>query len=142
MDADTSRLYHLIKQWRLDWRHPKELKRVVKRIEKGRMQPHQAKRWLRKIQPWIEDQERCFNPFPPAPEQEELGRIDIEVGRLIENPDVRVGIKILDMPKSVIAAGATGSGKSNLIRKLIYGIDALNRAYDRIHNDPSTRLQG
>lgn len=140
---DVTKLYQLIKRYHLDWRYPEKLTRVVKRIEKGHMRPEQAKRWLRKIQPWIEEQERCFNPFPPAPKQEELGRIDIEVGRLIENPDVRVGIKILDRAgRSVIAAGCTGSGKSNLIRKLIYGIDALNRAYDRIHNDPGARLEG
>ena len=138
---DVATLYKLIKQYRLDWRHPKELKRVVKRIEKGRMQQHQVKRWHKKIQRWIEEQEICFNPLPPAPEQEELGRIDIEVGHLTENPDVRAGIKILDRAgRSVIITGVTGSGKSNLIRKLIYGIDELNRAYDRTHNGPGTRL--
>ena len=140
MNDTPAQLYRLIKQYHLDWRHPKELKRVVRRIEKGRMQPHQVKRWMKKIKPWIEQQEKCFNPFPPAPSKEELGRIDIEVGHLTENPDVRTGIKILDRPRSVIVAGVTGSGKSNLIRKLIYGIDQLNRAYDGIHNGPSTRL--
>jgi type IV secretory pathway ATPase VirB11/archaellum biosynthesis ATPase len=135
-------LRNKIIKYRLHWRHP-ELQKVLRRIDKGRLQPYQVKRWMKKIQPWIEEQERCFNPFGPAPQtQDELGRIDIEVGHLIENPQVRVGIKILDdKGKSVIAAGATSSGKSNFIRKIIYGIDALNRAYDRTHNDPGTQSQ-
>ncbi|HDY68194.1 MAG TPA: hypothetical protein ENH85_10415 [Candidatus Scalindua sp.] len=134
-DQEINLLYKDIKQWLLHWRHP-ELQRVLDRIEKGRMRPQQAKRWRKKIKPWREAQEKCLNPFGPPPgSQEELGRIDVEVGHLVENPDIRIGIKILDQKgKSVIAAGATGSGKSNLIRRLIYGIDALNQAYDRAHS--------
>ena len=89
--SDVTKLYKLIKQYRLDWRHP-ELARVMRRIEKGRLRPEQAKRWLKKIKPWVEEQERCFNPLRPAPEQPQLGSMDIELGELIEREGVRYGL--------------------------------------------------
>lgn len=131
-------LHRAIKQYRLDWRHP-ELKRILKRIEHGSLHDFQIKRWFRKIKPWIEEQQKCLNPFGPAPStQDEIGNFDVEAGHCIENPSVRVGIRILDKAgRSVIAAGCTGSGKSNLIRKLIYGIDSINRNSSGLHNHPS-----
>lgn len=129
---NAEELRRTIKQYRLDWRHP-ELKKVLKRIEQGRMSDFQIKRYSKRIKPWVEAQEKCFNPFGPAPaSQEEIGTFDVEAGYCIENPSIRIGIKILDRAgRSVIAAGCTGSGKSNLIRVLIYGIDSINR---RFHN--------
>ena len=134
MSYEVNTLYRLIKKYRLDCRHPRELDRVVKRIEDGRMRPQQAKRWLKKIRPWIRQQEMCFNPFGPAPDQETLGTFDIELGELVENPGVRVGLR-LDRPRHLMVAGATGAGKSNVLRKLIDGIDAINRDSGRIHRD-------
>jgi len=91
-------------------------------------------------QTWVEEQKRCFNPFSPAPSQEELGHFDIELGELIENPGVRVGIRIFlkEGPKHVLVAGTTGSGKSNILRRLINGFDAINRAGGRISSNPGT----
>ena len=135
MNHEALQLYELIKHFRLNWRHP-ELERAVRKIERGRMRPQQAKRWLRKIRPWVEQQEQCFNPFKAAPDQEELGKFDIELAVLSEKPTVRVGIRVLDRPRHIIVAGTTGSGKSNLLRKLINGLDAINRGTRRIHHDP------
>ena len=132
---DIHKLEHLIRQYRLHWKHP-ELKRVLKRIEKGRLRPHQASRWLRKIGPWVEEQELRFDPFRPVPDQETLGHYDIEIGQAI-NSTSRVGFN-LDKPRHAIIAGQTGSGKSNLIRILIHGIDAVNRGHDRLHRDPDS----
>ena len=137
MDADTSRLYRLIKEWKLNWRHP-ELKRIVQKIEKGRMRPQQSRRWLKKIASWVEEQEMCFNPFPPAPDQAALGEFDIELGELIEKPGVRVGIRALQPGKHLIVFGTTGTGKSTVLRRIIDGFDSINRNAGRIHNDPGT----
>ena len=135
MDQKTSQLYRLIKQYHLDWRHPKELERVVRRIEKDRLRPEQVRRWMKRIKPWAETQQRCFNPFPPAPSQKELGEFDIEIGTLKERSDVvRVGLRISDRPRHVICCGETGSGKSNLLRRIIFGLDKLNRSADQVHN--------
>ena len=137
MDADTSRLYRLIKDWKLDWRHP-ELQRIVRKIERGRMRPQQSRRWLKKIRPWIEEQRICFNPFPPAPNQATLGKFDIELGELTEKPGVRVGIRALQPGKHLIVFGTTGTGKSTVLRRIIDGFDSINRNAGRIHNDPGT----
>jgi hypothetical protein len=137
---DVQILYRTIKQWLLHYRHP-SLERILKRIEKGRMGPDQAKRWLKRIRPWVKQQEIRFNPFGPAPQtQEELGDIDIEIGCLLEKPDVRIGFNLLDRPRHTLITGETGYGKSNLIRRIIYEIDALNRAYEHAHHDPAAGL--
>jgi len=130
---DINRLHQLIKQWHLEWRHP-ELNRVLDKIDKGRLRPQQAKRWLRKIQPWVREQELRFNPFGPAPDQETLGQYDIEIGQVI-GKSTRIGFN-LEKPRHALITGQTGSGKSNLIRGLIDGIDAINR--NRIHRSPGT----
>jgi len=127
MNPEAAELYRLIKRFRLDWRRPKKLKYVLKRLERNQVQPWQARRWIKKIQPWIKQQQECFNPFPAAPDQDELGQFDSEVGELIENPGVRVGIRILDRPRNVLIAGRTGAGKSNLLRKIVHDLDALIR---------------
>lgn len=134
MNPDAAKLAQLITRYRLHWRHP-ELKRLLRRIERDRLTQHQAKRQLRRIKDDIEAQELCFNPFPPAPDQEELGEFDIELGTLTENPASRAGLRILDQPRHVLVAGTTGSGKSNVLRKLVNGLDAINRNGSRIHND-------
>jgi hypothetical protein len=135
---DVAKLYQLIMQWRLHWRYPQELNRIVKKIERGRMRPQQAKRWLRKIRPWVEQQQRCFNPFGPAPDQETLGEFMVEFGELIERPGTRAGIR--SNPRHLLVAGVTGSGKSNLLRRIIDGLDAHNRSTYRLHRDSGPGL--
>ena len=89
MNQQVIQLYELIKRYRLDWRRPERLKRIVKKIEQGKMRPQEAKRWLRTIRPWVEEQQRCFNPLHPAPSQAELGHFDVELGHLKEAPNTQ-----------------------------------------------------
>jgi hypothetical protein len=138
MSDEIVQLCNLIKQWRLDARHPREMGRVMKKIERGRLTQREAKRWLRKIRPWIEEQQKRFNPLPPAPDQKELGQFDIELGELVERPGVRVGVRVLSGPRHLIVAGQTGAGKSNILRRLIDGLDTLNRNGGRIHQRPGS----
>ena len=141
MNPDVAQLYQLIKRYRLDFRHPKQLSRVVSRIESGKMRSNEARRWLRKsiFRKWIKEQQRRFNPFPPAPNKDEIGNFDIETGELVEQPEVRVGIKIINSPgKHILECGQTGSGKSTVIRRIIDGIDSINRNAGRVHNDPDS----
>ena len=138
MSAEAEKLFYLIKRYRLDWRHPRELRHVMRKLERGTLGQWQARIWLRRIQPWVKEQELCFNPFPPAPNQEELGHFDVEFGELIENPGVRVGIRLLDGARHAIVAGYTGSGKSNLLRRLVDGLDAINRSNGRIYHNPDS----
>ncbi len=141
MDSYVSQLYQLIKKYHLDDRHPKQLSRVVSRIETGKIRSNEAQRWLRRpfFRRWIQEQQRRFNPFPPAPSREEIDTCDIEIGELVEEPGVRVGIKIINHPgKHPIICGQTGSGKSTVIRRIIDGINAINRNARRTHNDPDS----
>ena len=133
---DVAKLYDLIKRYREDWRHPEELARVVKRIEKGRLRPEQARRWLKKIKPWVEEQERCFNPLRPAPDQSQLGNMDVQLGKLIERKDVtvRYGLRVRQPGKSIMACGTTGSGKSTVLRRLVNELDRINRDALALHN--------
>ena len=134
---DVAKLYQLIKRYHLDWRHPEKLTRVVKRIERGRMRPEQARRWLKKIKPWVEEQERCFNPLRPVPDQSQLGSMDAELGELIERKDVavRYGLRVRQPGKSLMACGTTGAGKSTILRRLVDELDRINRDALALHND-------
>jgi type IV secretory pathway ATPase VirB11/archaellum biosynthesis ATPase len=137
MDPYSAQLYREIKRHRLHWRYPKKFGRILRRIEKGRLSPSQAQRWLRKIKPWIEEDEKCPNPFPPAPDQQTLGDFDIEIGSLKERSDnVRVGVRIMDRPRHVLVAGTTGAGKTNILRRIFIGLNTINRNDGRIHSDP------
>jgi ABC-type transport system involved in cytochrome bd biosynthesis fused ATPase/permease subunit len=141
MNPDSAQLYQLIKKYHLDYRHPKQLGRVVNRIEGGKMRSNEARRWLNKpiFRKWIKEQQRRFNPFPPAPSREEIDTYDIEIGESVEQPGIRVGIKIIDHPgKHPVVCGQTGSGKSTVIRRIIDGINTINRNIIRVHNDPDS----
>ena len=133
MNRDSSELYRLVKRYRLDWRHPKELDPIMKMIERDRLRPRLAQIWIRKIDGWKKDQEKCFNPLPTAPDQETLGSFPIELGSLVEN-GCRIGIRL--KPRHLLVAGTTGAGKSNILRRLIDGLDSLNRDNGRVHGDP------
>lgn len=126
MDSDVALLYQEIQRYLLDWRYPDQIKKVLKRIERGRLTSSQAKRWRKKIKPWIEKQKRCFNPLPPAPDPTQLGKYDIVIGESIERPGTQIGIR-LQPGKHLIVCGHTGSGKSTVLRRIIDGLDAINR---------------
>jgi len=65
--------YQLDKRSRIVARHKKKL-------EEGKISEGMAKVWLHRIEPLVKAQERCFNPLPLAPDQDELPDWDIEVG--------------------------------------------------------------
>lgn len=123
MNHDVNTLYRLIKQYRLDLRHPKELERVVKRIEKDRMKPQQARRWLqrRRFREWIERQVREGNYLPAAPTREDLKLseqpYDIEIGRGIEQPDTPIHIPVRSGVYHILIVGKPLSGKSVTLRR-------------------------
>lgn len=119
-------LLRAIAEYRLDDRYP-ELAQIVQMAEHGMLSDNLARGYLQKIQPLIEQLERSHNCLPRVAEQDELPEFDFTLAELIENPEVRIGIRLLDRPRHITAAGATGTGKSNLLRALIYGVDQLNR---------------
>ena len=97
--------------------------------ERDQINETQAKMHHRRLQPDIDKQKRCFNPLAKAPNQEELGEFDIEVGTVKETGG-RVGIRFMDRPRHLIACGATGAGKTNLLMVVIHGIDRIKKDLD------------
>ena len=108
-------------------RYPDELSHVVFMLQQGMLSDDEAMAYLIMIQDLIEELDRRPNLLPMAAGEDEIGTFDIELGELIERPGVRVGIRLLDRPRHVLVSGATGAGKSVLLRSIILRVDQLNR---------------
>jgi len=126
MDQSSSQLYRLIKQYCLDFRHPDELARIVRQLERDRARPQQSKRWLRKIRPWIEQQIREGNYLPMSPTITDLNLdaepFDVQLGMLTERPEVPFGMYITAGVHHMIIVGKPGSGKTVTLKVYIKGI--------------------
>lgn len=125
MGRFTRQLHDVIRQYHLD-RFP-EVAAILWLILYGRISEFQAKAYLLWLRPRIEQQIACPNLLHPPPDEQQLnanGPPDIELGQL-EN-GLRFGVRIKDRPRHMLFAGATGSGKTTGIRKLIMMIDGLN----------------
>jgi len=126
MDQSSSQLYRLIKQYCLDFRHPDELARIIRKLERDRCRPQQAKRWLKKIRPWIEQQIREGNylPMPPGIDDLTLDKepIEIVLGNLVERPEVPFGLSISTGVHHIVIVGKPGSGKTVTLKAYIKGV--------------------
>jgi Cdc6-like AAA superfamily ATPase len=109
-------------------RHP-ELTTYQMLAQMGKLSQNVARGILIQIQDLIEH----YKDFPchlhRVPTRDQLyadGMPDVEVGSLDEDEQLRFGIKFLDRPRHILAAGATGSGKTTLFRTLIMEVNKLN----------------
>ncbi len=118
MQNYAQQLYHKIVKYRLDDHYP-EIAALKVRLEHNRLSQFVVRAWLRKIEPYVEQQKRCWNPFPAAAGAEELGKFDIELGHLKQARDTPVGVRFIARPNHIITCGGTGSGKSTLNRRII-----------------------
>ena len=125
----VNELLRTIQAYHLDDRHPDDLDNIVFMAEQGMLNDDQARAYLIMMQDWIEEQKRRPNLLPRAPDAEELGTFDVEVADLAERQDLRAGIRFRDRPRHILAAGATGFGKSTLVRAIVYGIDQWNKRH-------------
>ena len=121
----VNQLLQVIEAYRLEDRHPDEIEPIVLAAQHGMLSDAMAKAYLVAIEPWVDAQKRCWNGLPRAPDQEELGEYDIPLGELIERPGVRAGIRLLDRPRHILVSGATNSGKSTLLRRLVIATESL-----------------
>jgi hypothetical protein len=107
--------------------HP-ELIYVVERALSGKLRDAEAEHYVEFLREQAEELARFPKHLLDVPTAEELyadGPPDVEIGALLDQPDVRVGLRVLDRPRSIIVAGAVGGGKTTLIRKIILGVDKL-----------------
>lgn len=76
---------------------------------------------------WVED---TGNFLWRPPDEDELyaeGAPDIKLGNLIEGQQFRLGIRLLDRPRNILATGGSGVGKSVTGRNICLNIDQLNQ---------------
>jgi hypothetical protein len=136
MSDELTQLCNLITRYHLDWRHPQELRRLLKKIERGRLGPAQARRWLKKVQPWVERQIIEGNYLPKAPTAEELGLdedpVDLPLGHAVEQPDVALGVQVRKGVHHVLIVGKSGAGKSVTFRQYFKNIDAFNHCHPEL----------
>jgi hypothetical protein len=125
MGKDVHKFHGLVEAYELEQRRQiyEQLKIPLKLYDLGQLPDSVAGYWVKKLKPCIEELEKCPIPFPLAPTQEELGHYDVEFGRLKENPSVRAGIILDGTPRHLVVSGATGSGKSTLIRRTVIGVN-------------------
>jgi len=131
MSDELTQLCNLITRYRLDWRHPQELRRILKKIERNRLGPAQARRWLKRVQPWVERQIVESNYLPKAPMPEELGLdedpVDLPIGHAVEQPSVPLGVRVRRSVPHLLIVGKSGAGKSVTFRQHFREIDEYNR---------------
>jgi hypothetical protein len=72
---------------------------------------------------------------PPTAEQLYAnGPPDIEIGTLVDAPDVRFGIRYLDRPRAILIAGSAGSGKTNLC------LNIIEKTHELGQREPAKRI--
>lgn len=131
----VNRLYSLIKRYYLDVRHPERYGRVVRRIERGRMTPQQAAKWLKKriLHRDIERQIREGNYLPPAPTPDDLQREQetpmVTIGHYIERPEVELQVPVTQAVPHMLIVGKPDSGKSVTLRMYLKRVHELGLQY-------------
>ena len=124
----VSKLLRVLNEYQLCDHYP-QLAQYRMLAEMGHLSDSIAKAILIQLQEVIEHYKDFPNRLHRTPTEEQLyvkGRPDVEIGTLTEDEQLRFGIKLLNRPRQVLAAGATGSGKTTLFRTLIFGVNDLN----------------
>lgn len=123
-----SKLLRVLDEYALCDQYP-ELAQYQMLAEMGTLSESAAKAILIQLQEVIEYQKDFPNLLHRPPTEEQLyadGRPDVEIGELTEGEQLRFGIKFFDRPRHILAAGATGSGKTTFFRTLILAVNKLN----------------
>lgn len=115
----------LIRSYGLD--RYREVAEFEVQLENGWPGEALAKASLPWLDEYVEREERCRNLLPKVPDEDELPDFDVEIGELVENPGVRVGLRFTDSPRHVMISGATGFGKTVMLRRIVNGMDAHAR---------------
>jgi hypothetical protein len=95
----------------------------------GLLSQDQAQLLLYQLQDVVEHLRDFPNTLHRSPAEGQLfeqGRPDITVGHLVEDEQIRIGLRLGGKVPHVLAAGSTGSGKTSLFRVIIDRVESLN----------------
>ncbi|MCB9851904.1 MAG: type IV secretion system DNA-binding domain-containing protein [Phycisphaerales bacterium] len=118
----------------LDHRVPQLVASIKHKALSGRLTETRAKFHIRRLQKLVDQQIDFPNYLHRAPSSDQLhayGDPDIELGSLVEAPDVRFGPRISGGVQHVFCSGCTGSGKTVMLRSLIAGVEAQSQQTGR-----------
>ena len=129
--AHARQLWRVITDLNLDARHA-ELADYRLMIEQGLLDDDLAQDILLQLDPLIRHARDHPNPLRRPPSSEELygdGSPDIELGALVDDPEIRFGLRIRDRPRNVLISGNAGSGKTTTMYNILEGAHAFNVAH-------------
>jgi len=135
----VNQLLQVIEAYGLQDRYPDEIEPILLAAQYGMMSDAMAKGYLMSIQPMLDELDDHPNFLHRPPREEQLyaeGRPNIEIGNLLEGERQRFGLRIRNRTPHVLAAGATGGGKTTLLRAIIHQVEALNVQHDEQANQP------
>lgn len=121
-------LLHVINRYNLTVQYP-ELITYQQLAATGKLSEGMAKAILVQLQPVIDisiDFPNYLHRDPTEQQLNDKGKYDIEIGSLVNDPRIRIGLRYLDKPRHVLSVGATGAGKSTLIRRIIIEVEKAN----------------
>ena len=124
----TKQLYRTIKHYRLD-NNDDELAQACYLIEHNLMTERVARALMFSIELSVQDAIDFPNVLHRPPTAEQLdadGPPDIELGHLIDAPDLRFGVRVKDEARSILLAGNAGSGKTTATLNTVRGVHQLN----------------
>ena len=117
----------LIHQFGLDARYD-EVAQLKAMLERKQISDGMARAYLEWLLELTEGANayRLLLPKPPRPEEwEALGKPDLELGALVEVPELRFGIR-LEGGQHTVVMGRSGSGKTIALRGIIKSVEDLN----------------
>ncbi|HML74403.1 MAG TPA: DUF87 domain-containing protein [Anaerohalosphaeraceae bacterium] len=121
-------LLHVINRYNLTVQYP-ELAVYQVQATSGKLSEGMAKAILVQLQSIIDHAIDFPNYLHRDPTEQQLyakGKYDIEIGSLVNDPLIRIGLRYQDKPRHVLSVGATGAGKSTLIRRIIIEVEKAN----------------
>lgn len=124
-------LMEKIELYRLDQRDPywEDMRSLA---EHGTLSEQMCKGLLYQLEPLIKNQKDFPNLLHRVPDETELhadGKPDIELGHLVEKPELRFGLRLSDRVRNVVLAGSAGSGKTVTIRNICFKIHEYNQLH-------------